>query len=205
MWIFLILIIIFFIIIYSTVKIEINEKSIDSYSKLRNLEYIISINLFNKIKLISFKIANSKIDKKSKISKKAFRNRNGLFKFIFKKNIIKIEKLKLDLKVGTEDAIFTSYIVSIISIIISTLIAKKVYNFSEEKYKYLVTPLYIQRNAFNLSINCIISIKLVHIIYMIYVLNRKDDEKYGRTSNRRSYDNGDEQHKRYGRCRYNYR
>jgi len=206
MWIFFALTILFILITNSTVRIEINEKLIDSYEKLKNLKYRISLELFNKINVISFKITKDKIiGKDNKIIKGGYIDLKKILKYIFNKEKIKIEKLKLDLKLGTEDAALTSYIVVIISTIISTLIAKKVDKFSYNKYKYGIIPLYENKNIIKLSINCIISIKLVHIIYMIYVLKRKDDEKYGRTSNRRTYDNGNEQYKRYGRCRYNYR
>jgi len=205
MWVFFILIIFLIIIISSTVKIKIDEKLLDSYKKIRDLNYIISINLFNKIKIISFKITNDKIGKSNRIIKSGYKEVFKVLRRIFKTRIIKLEKLNINLKLGTEDVEITSYIVTSISVILSQFLAKQIDNFSNENYRYQIVPLYINKNALKLSINCIASIKLVHIIYMIYVLKRKDDENNGRTSNRRSYDNSNEQHKRYGRCKYNYR
>lgn len=204
MWIFLFFVI-FVLIISSTVKIEINEKLIDSYKKLKELKYLISIKPFNKINLISFKISNDRIGKSSKIIKRGYRDIIRIIKDVFRSKRIKVENLRLNIKLGTEDAALTSYIVVIISSIISIFLAKEIEEFSHDKYEYQIVPVYADKNILKLSINCIISIKLVHIIYMIYVLMRKDDEKYGRTSNRRTYDNSYEQHKRYGRCRHNYR
>lgn len=204
MWIFLFFVI-FVLIISSTVKIEINEKIIDSYKKLKELKYLISIKLFNKIKLISFKISNDRIGKSSKIIKRGYRDVIRILKDVFRSKRIKVEKLKLNIKLGTENSALTSYTVAVISSIISIFLAKEIEEFSHDKYQYQIVPLYTDKNELKLSINCIISIKLVHIIYMIYVLMRKDDGKYGRTSNRRTYDNSHEQHKRYGRCRHNYR
>jgi len=205
MWIFLFLIIVIVLIINSTVKVQINEKVIDSYKKVKELKYLVSIKIFNKINIISFKITNDKIGKNNKIINKGYRDILRILKDIFSTNKIKIEKLKLNLKLGTEDSMITSYLIAIISTVISIFIARQVDDFSNDKYEYQIIPLYTDKNILKLSINCIISIKLVHIIYMVYVLMRKDGEKYGRTSNRRTYDNGYEQHKRYGRCKYNYR
>ena len=205
MWIFLFLIIFIILIITSTVKIEINEKLIDSYKKIKELKYLVSIKLLNKIKIISFRITNDKIGKSNKIINGGYKDAIRILKDVFSKKKIKVEKLKLNLKLGTENSALTSYIIAFISSIISIFLARQIEDFSKNKYEYNIIPLYIDKNELKLSINCIISIKLVHIIYMIYVLMRKDDEKYGRTSNRRTYDNSHEQHKRYGRCRHNYR
>jgi len=205
MWIFLFFIIFIIVISTSTIKIEINEKIIDSYKKFKNLKYVVSIKAFNKVKIFSFKITQEKIGKSNRIIKIGYKEILRILRYIFKTEKIKIEKFKLNLRLGTENSILTSYIVASISSIISILLARRIDDFSNDKYEYQIIPEYIDKNVLKLSINCIISIKLVHIIYMIYVLKRKDDVKYGGTSNRRFDDNSNEQHKRYGRCKYNYR
>jgi len=206
MWVFFILVIIFIAIINSTAKIEINEKIIYTYKKIKNLEYKICIKLFKRIKLFTFKIRADKfIGKNNKIIKGGYRDLIKILKYIFKNDKIKKEKIYLNLKIGTEDAALTSYIVATLYTIISLFIAKQIDKISRNNYRYEIIPLYINKNELKLSINCIVSIKLVHIINVIYVLKRKDDEKNGRTSNRRAYDNSNEQHKRYGRCKHNYR
>lgn len=49
-------------------------------------------------------------------------------------------------------------------------------------------PMYRFGNSINLSLNCIINVKMVHIIYVIYILLKKGMIKNERTSNRGAYD-----------------
>ncbi len=57
-------------------------------------------------------------------------------------------------------------------------------------------PIYEDKNRIKLILNCIIQVKLVHIISIIYyvVKKRKEKRKYERASNRRSYDYSYEQY-----------
>ena len=72
---------------------------------------------------------------------------------------------------------------SIISIGISILQVK------EEDISYKIEPIYIDQNFIKIVISGIFQLKLIHIINMIYVFNKKGGmKKYERTSNRRSYD-----------------
>ena len=55
--------------------------------------------------------------------------------------------------------------------------------------KYIITPLYFNQNIVNIEISGIFEIKMIHIINIIYILNKKEGvKKNERTSNRRSYD-----------------
>ena len=66
------------------------------------------------------------------------------------------------------------------------LLRKQIANSKENRF--IINPLYINKNLLNLELNCIFETKLIHIIYVIYILNEKRrDDKNVRTSNRRSY------------------
>lgn len=168
-----------------SLKIEVSENLISSFNQFKNIGYKVSLNLFNKFKVFSIKIHPNKWNKNMKLKPSKILK---ILKFIKNHKIIKIEKFISDLEISMENPIFTSYTVAILSSIIAIFLARTTNTLEKSKYHYKIFPLYINKNKFNLSINCIVSIKLVHIIYMIYVL-RKDDVKNGRTSNRRSYDN----------------
>ena len=58
-----------------------------------------------------------------------------------------------------------------------------------EDQKFLVSPIYDGRNMLKVKIESIITIKTIHIIYMIYVLDKNRRKENVRTSNRRSYVN----------------
>lgn len=107
---------------------------------------------------------------------------------ILKELKIYIEKLNMKIEIGTQDAPITSYIVTIISTILTIVLSKVVKSKDKKNCYYSATPLYNGMNTFNLQLDSIISLKIVHIIYVIYHLakkGRKVDERT--TSNRRSY------------------
>lgn len=103
---------------------------------------------------------------------------------IIKKLKIKTEKLKLYLAIGTENVMLTVNLVTLISSIIGITFR----NLEPEKTEYRIIPLYNFGNSIKFNLNCIISVKTVHIIYVIYILLRKRRNKNERASNRRSYD-----------------
>lgn len=188
------LMIIAIIIILTEIKIQVEDfkSKLDSQNIETNKSFkvIIIFNIFKKINYFKLKINNDKI--KSYNKKQSY---NKIFKDIFKgennkdkKNSkhqkhIKFEKLNLKLDVGTEDAALIAIITGIGSIFLSNLIGKNIKNTNEIKWK--ISPIY---NAFLLKIelNCIISIKLIHIINIIYV-SRKEGDKNARTSNRKNF------------------
>lgn len=107
------------------------------------------------------------------------------FKIIKSLNV-KIESLKLEINIGIEDAIITSYTVAIIASLLSIMLPHLVKKEDIKKVKYEIKPIY-NTLMFNLSLDSIISIKVVHIIYVIYNLVKKGRDKNERTSNRRPY------------------
>ncbi len=99
---------------------------------------------------------------------------------------LKIESLKLKINLGVEDAIITSYAIAAIASIISIILPHLVKKEDIKKIKYEVNPIY-NTLMFNLSLDSIISLKIVHIIYVIYNLVKKGRDNNERTSNRRAY------------------
>lgn len=99
---------------------------------------------------------------------------------------IKIESLKLEINIGIEDVIYTSYTVAIIASILSIILPHLVKEEDIQNIRYEINPIY-NTLTFNLNLDSIISIKIVHIIYVIYNLVKKGRDENERTSNRRSY------------------
>ena len=201
--IFFLISFIFFLLIFSNIEIEINKLYFDSNNiekdKLETYLFYIRLKLLSKItwfkiKIDSNKIRNSKIIKNKilpKLSNKdLLKNNKEILKI---KNIekldIKIEKLDLDIKVSLSDSIITAFSVVIITTIISIVLARKIDEYNKNKYIYIVSPVYKNKPTFKVKLNCIIDIKIVHIINVIYMLiKKKRSVKYDeRTSNRKSY------------------
>ena len=153
--------------------------------------------ILNKIPILKFNLNNEKLvlKRNKRINKKGLKEESFL-KNKIKKEILKhfsdiqVNKLNLKIKIGTENAFFTSMIIPIVSSIISIILMKKITNV--EKQKYVVEPIYLNQNILEILISGIFEIKMIHIISIIYILKQKEEgvKKNERTSNRRSYDYG---------------
>ena len=185
----------------STLKLDIQELILVN-KKLEKFEIVISLNLFNKIKWLKLRINKERVKKirgntKLKVLNKIldtkvlrkFKNARKIFakdwKHVIKEfNRFEIEKIDIRSKLGTENAATTALITGTISAILGIILSRKI---AQPKYK--IEPLYIDKNYIYLSINCIIAIKLVHIINMNKKLGKEVYQENGRTSNRRAYAN----------------
>ena len=99
----------------------------------------------------------------------------------------KIENLKLKVNLGTEDVIITSYLVAIVSAAIGIILPHVTYK-NTTKCDYIIKPIYKDKNEYAVALNGIFSIKIVHIIYSMFILLKKGRDKNNeRASNRRSY------------------
>jgi len=184
---------------FSTLRIDIKELEILN-KKINKFKIKLSLNLFNKIQWIKITIDKNRI-KKLKNSKRLqainkvlntslIKKYNNIRMVLVKqwKQILKqlkttqLEKFSLEAVIGTERADITAYTTSAILIILPILLCR---NTSDLSYK--VKPVYINRNYIYVSLNCIFSLKLVHIISVKKELKRKEVDQYGRTSNRKSY------------------
>jgi len=186
----------------STINIRISKLKVSNDNAINKLEhdYIVYFELLflNKIKIFSVKIDKDKIKQlnlKEKVQVMEFKNiKKDLLtqeeiKEIIKKLKVNISEFKLQLEVGVEDVIITSGIVAVLSSLLGIILARFIKEYNREKYKYQINPMYKNKNLIKLNLNCIIKVKMVHIIYIIYVLVKKRRvNKYERTSNRRTYD-----------------
>ena len=185
------------ILIFSTLKINVEKVMLDNISTSRLREKFklkVQLFLFGKIKILSIKIdkyRTKKINLKEKIKKIETKQLNKQIKIkeltpILKK--VKLESIHLDLKLDTQDVILTTLLVYLTTTILSIVLGKTIENYIEEKYQYKIVPLYINRNLVKLDLNCIIKVKMVHIIHILYLIVKKGKvKKYERTSNTRSY------------------
>ena len=187
------------LIIASTLHIQIKNLSISNMQKKNNTKYaiIFSIYFANKIKYIWFNL-NSKRAKKiyskvqlEKIDLKKFKK---VFKLSDLKELtklhLKISDLNLEMNIGTKSPLVTSFLVVTISNAISLLLPHLVNNLKDNRYFYNIKPLYYNKELYKINLDCIIEIKMVHIINVIYYFflkkGRRENER-STTSNRKSY------------------
>lgn len=193
-----IFIIIILSLIFSKIRTEIINFKFDSTSKKHvNSDYkiIIKLCVFNKIPIIKTtltqdKLENLKVNQKAKdMAIKAIKNKNDIntksLIAIKKINII-IKTIKLRINIGTENAGFTAIIVGMISTIIPIILRNTVKDYKNQTFA--INPIYINQNIINIALSGIFELKMIHIINIIYILNKKEGvKKYERASDRRSY------------------
>lgn len=190
------------LMVLSTILIRIEKFKISNYNNCGKpkFDYKIFFELFflNKLKIFSLKIDKKILDKinvQQKMKNVDFKQvktdmpSKKEIKQLIKKLKIDIEKLNIKLEIGTIDVILTSAIVTILASAIGIGLARIIKEYNKDKYNYEIYPVYQNLNLIKLDLNCIIKVKMVHIIFVIYLLLKKRRvEKHERTSNRRTYD-----------------
>ncbi len=185
------------LLILSTIKLNIVNINISNFSsgeKKKKLEkdflIYVELYLFGKVKIAKVKITKKLIEKlhilnNMKDIKKDVKMAKRIKTLgIIKELKIKIEKLNMEAQIGTEELLTTVFLVTLISSLFAIIFR----NCEYKNIKYKIIPLYKYGNAINFRINCIINVKMVHIIHVIYILLKKGMIKNERTSNRRTYD-----------------
>jgi len=151
------------------IKIQITEEKLNKFKS--------NVKLKEKIRKEIGKIDVKKLEKEITLSK---------LKEISKTIKILIEKFNLKIELGTENAVVTAMIIPFISTLISFLLRNKVEKYKDQKYN--IKPVFLNKNMLNIEFSGIFQIKMIHIINIIYILNKKEGENRNeRTSNRRSY------------------
>ena len=177
------------------INLEINTKNKKKIKYKLNFEiylfYFMKIVIFscneNNIKFFTRKLQYKKIIQRLKINNKLNKQIKNYFEF--KDIIVNLEKINFDCKVGIGNSIITGYIVTLLSIAISFFINKAAIKINSKLHKFKILPIYLDDLILQLNLEGIISIKMIHILYVIIKqkIRRKKNE---RTSNRRSYANG---------------
>ena len=199
-----------FLFLLSTIRIQLQNLEIGNGNNKFQYQYVIIIEIYflDKINFFRKTITSTQI-KKSKWIKKIenipweqFEKKEDLsFKqwvTLFKNLKIELTKFVLKIDIGTEDAVFTSYLVAAIASFIGISLPHVMKKKYLSQCYYRINPLYIDQNRYHIALDSIIRVKVVHIIYIIYILIQKGSKKNERTSNRRSYDHRHELYTRNG-------
>lgn len=199
--IIIVVLLIFVILLLSEIQIEIKNLKIGNKEEKKGRikdKYEVKITLYflEKIPILWFRLNDKKIRRISKskqlekIDLKAIEKNVRFNKETIQiiKNIkIKISKLNLRIDLGTEDAIVTSYLIAFIAGVIGIILPHVVQKNKINNCKYIVNPIYQNRNIYHVNLDSIISIKIVHIIYSMLFFIKKGRDRNERPSNRRAY------------------
>lgn len=191
-------IILFCLVMLSTLKIQVQNLSLANIPIKQKAHYHITISLYlgKHIKWLWISLNQDKVQKLynkiklSQINLKSIEKTIQAEEFKILKEIQpKISSLKLKASIGVESPIITSFLVAILSSAISIALPHVAKKIESKNYQYEITPIYENKNLYKINLNCIIELKMVHIINIIYILKKKGkSEKNERTtSNRKSY------------------
>lgn len=186
----LIIIITLVLLFFTEIKVEIKklEFKIKNFDINKSGIIIIKFKILNKINLIKIETDIDKIqsltskNKYDKIKNHVVKNENIKVKDIQEKLKAKYENINLKIEIGEENAATTALLTGVISSIISVIIGK--YFSDIKQINWNVQPMY-NINILKLSLNCIISVKLIHIINTIFMMRKEGDKNAG-TSNRKN-------------------
>ena len=195
--IFILIILSIILIIFFTIKLNIANISFNNFEngikkKKIDKEFLVYIELyvFGKIKVMKIKVTDRMLKKlhvqenMKDIKKDVEVAKKVKLPEIIKALKIKFDKVNFEAQIGTEELFLTVFLVAIISSLFGIVLK----NCEYKNINYKIMPLYQFGNTINFRLNCIINVKMVHIIYVIYILLKKGMIKNERTSNRRSYD-----------------
>ncbi len=165
--------ILFLLVVFSSIQIKIDNLNgyIDSNKKEIDFKIFLIFKLLGFIKLFKIKIKKNSIKNKNLFNIKKLIKTNTRKKDIsnkiksIKRLDINVEKINLNLDIGIEDAAITAISIGILSSIISTLFERYL-NITTYK-KWRIQPIYGEENILKFDINCIINLKLLHIIYTV--------------------------------------
>ena len=199
----LIVILVFFVlfkIVFSIdIKFEIENLKINLpkfQKKVTNNDSKVSLKIYILKKIKIAEINLKKIDFKDEKVKNKIEKHLGEKKIyldtikLLKNNDYIVEKLNLNINVGTDDPAITAISVGIIYTVISIFLNKKVKDLSEIKYE--IKPIYNNKNMLDIELNCIITLKFENIINIIRLLRKGSEEKNVKSSNREYYAHSNE-------------
>lgn len=172
-------------VLLSTIKIQLKNFNISNLKiKKTNYKLVISLSFLNKFKWLSFKLNKQKLHK---ISLKMHLDRIDIkklekdFKISDIKELLKIKPrltfMNLELQVGLEDIILTTYMIPSICAILSVILPCVTEKNDIKNIKYIVEPIYNQKNLYYIKLNSNLEIKMLNLLNSMYSIykNRKKD------------------------------
>lgn len=202
--IFFILILLVSVLLFSNIKIEIQNFSKSNYDaitkELGKKDFYVKIGIYfmNRIPLLAIKLNSKRMHKIYSKQKLEQIDEEKIKEIIPNKEVglqaikdleIELLEFKLGLAIGTEDVLLTSGIVCILASLLGILLPKIMREDKLKDISYHIQPIYKNKNLYKIDLDCIINVKVVHIICMIdNILKRRRVDKNDRASHRRAYD-----------------
>lgn len=156
---------------WNWLKVRLNKDKIANlYAKMKIQEYKNSIKFNNMRKNLETSMKRALKDKE--------------LRRLVKETNIEVEKFNANIAVGTENYILTSYIVAIISIVISNILPHVVKEDTLRKNNiskiihYRIVPIYGENNEYNIHLTIIANTKVLHLIRILIKLIKINNKEY---------------------------
>lgn len=173
-------------VLFSKIEIGIENLELikrDESFQIEDFRGFLNIYLFKNMNLIKIKILKShvkilgikisykkifKLYKYKTIEDAIIRNIKTIkeyIKNIYDKNLkLEINKLDLNIDIGTEDSFFTAIIVAVFSSVIPIITRKYIEEYNYQKYKYTINPNYFNINNIKIKLKLNVNIETFNLI-----------------------------------------
>lgn len=173
-------------------KLKVNIKRLDfemngKVKSKNDYEINVGIYLFGVLRIAGFsieedgfRILGKKILYRNIKNGKAYRNIVNRDVSTFNKEVItgnikklnvKFDKVNLNLKLGSDSTLITSFLTFIVSTFVSFVIQKSVTKYNPNKHKFIITPMYENRNVIRIFLELVVSLKIRNILKVLNELN----------------------------------
>lgn len=176
----------------TTIQLQINNLYIKNNQK-KDGEIKIVLKFLNIIPYLEFNLLDSKFIKKKMTLENLEKNMNKSKIKIYKTElkqilgITKVEELYVKINLQSENIFLMTFATVVLSTILSIIFAKNMIDKDEGKYG--ISMKYDNNTTYEIYLNGIINIKIIHIIsVMCEILKRKRADKNARKSYRRTYE-----------------
>lgn len=155
---------------------------------------IVSLLFLNKVKWFSIHLNSLKLKKiynKMHLEKIDIKKLEQDISFSDIKEIIKIKpnikKLKLNIDIGLESVILTSYLIPLICTVLSIILSKNVNLQDLNEIEYLVNPIYNKGNKFHIKLSSILRIRIASILKATLNIYKRNKNKKKELANKVNY------------------
>ena len=174
-------------IIISKIEVEIQNLDMSNIDKKQNNKKLkVSISLrIGKLHWIKIKLNNkiksyeqnnkAEAEKMKKTAKKevAIILKNTEIRRLIMNTKVELNEFKANISIGTEDYVITSYLIGIISAILSNILARAKFGKKQKISKtviYSVQPIYQPKNIYLVKMNIKVATKISHLLYIALML-----------------------------------
>ena len=152
----------------------------NSNTEKSNYLLIFSLYFLNRIKFLSIKFDRKKMEKlitKMHLEKVDIQKLEREIKLSDIKEVInikpKVSYLNLDIKVGVDDVLVTTYIVPILCTVFTLILPRVTKKENVNDIKYVVEPIYNNGNVLHLKLESNIELKIINILNCIFRIYRR--------------------------------